>query len=267
MNEPILTDEDIQAWAVWQRVAATNAKTSRYKFRRDRAIAAVEQFASVHPCAIVSWSGGKDSTCVAHMVRVLVGINGPVMSIRDDVDYPDTVPYMERLATAWQIDVDYVTPPFSVKEWVRDHINDAASDFHSNTSFLATASFYDLVKKYAAERGLPGTYLGLRADESKGRRMNRAMRGLSYLKRDGEAICQPIADWQGIDVFSYLWEHGIEVLPRYRACADRDPTRIREDGWLVGIHALEGEMCYLRRYYPSLYREMCAICPTARRYT
>lgn len=45
-----------------------------------------------------------------------------------------------------------------------------------------------------------------------------------------------------------------------------DPARIRVAWWLPAGHTADGQVAWLRRYYPSLYRQLTAWMPDARMY-
>lgn len=73
--------------------------------------------------------------------------------------------------------------------------------------------------------GCAGYMIGMRASESGPRRMNIAMRGLSYEKRDGQSIALPIGHWQAEDVWAVLVARGLPWLRIYDAAPDRHRAR------------------------------------------
>lgn len=61
-----------------------------------------------------------------------------------------------------------------------------------------------------------GTIIGLRKEESKGRRINYYLRGKEYYnKRELSNILQPIINWNILDVFSYAYTEKIPIMPIY----------------------------------------------------
>lgn len=265
-GEPILTPEDHRIWVAWQRQALAHAKTNLHRTRIDRAKAVVLQVAQTHPSAYLTWSAGKDSTAMVHFVRVACGIDAAAMSVKDDLDYPGEEDYLRRWADAWDVRLSIVRPSFFLQSWLADHASEvsALEDLHSRSAEFSQAAFYRPIADYAESRGLPGVYLGLRSEESHGRRMNRATRGPQYTKRGGETVCTPIVDWKGIDVYAYLFTHGIDPLPVYRCVALHDsPDRVRKSWWLPGAHSRKGGVVWLRTYYPSLYAKLCRLLPDA----
>lgn len=269
MTEPRLTPEDRRIWDAWRRQALTHARTRRHLGRVESARREIERMAERRPDAYVAWSAGKDSTALVHLVRVECAVPGRVMAVKDDLDFPGEEEYLRELADAWGVDLDILRPPFSLQAWLAEHAADieADEDLHSRSAAFSKAAFYAVVRAYRESMGAPGVYLGLRAEESRGRALNRYQRGRTYQKADGEVVCQPLADWTGIDVYAYLLSRGIDLLPMYRCVRLHErPDRVRKSWWLPGASTRHGGMVWLRAYYPSLYRRLCELLPDAGRH-
>jgi len=262
--EPRLTDEDRRIWHQWVRAARRWATTRLHRSRVERTRRIVEEFHTNHPDAYVAWSAGKDSTAMTHLIADVVG---PVraMSIKDDLDFPGEEDYLRRHAEAWGVRLDIVRPP-SLQAWLRDHADEigAADDVHSRAAGLSRVGFYPLIEEYDRSTGTRAKYLGLRAEESHGRKMHRAKRGAIYTKTNGEVVCQPICDWRGIDVYAYLLSRNIDLLPLYRCVRLHDaPERVRKSWWVPGAHAQFGQGTWLRTYYPGLFQLLEDLLPGA----
>lgn len=265
MSEPCLRPEDHAAWARWQIVARRHARTLQHLASVDRAKRIVAECLARTPNAAVMWSGGKDSTVLTHLVCVEMGRRElPVYSEKDDLDFPGERAYVEQLASSWAIDLRIIVPSMSPLDWVRAHRAELAAgdDLHSRAAGLSKECFYRVVEDATSQH--TAILLGLRQEESRGRRMNRAKRGPTYRKRSGQWVCCPIVDWTGLDVMTYLAAREIEPLPLYRCIAfahASEPWRVRKSWWLPGQGANMGQMAWLRHYWPSLYiqaRELVA---------
>lgn len=264
MGEPHLTAEDERIWAMWRRVCLAHARTSVHRRRVERARREVLVMAERCPDAYVGWSAGKDSTALMHLVRVECGVAARAMAVKDDLDFPGEVAYLQRYATEWGVSLHVLYPPFSLQQWLRDHPTSIGDDLHSRGSAFSDAAFYDLIEAFRLEHGTPGVYLGLRKDESRGRLLNRARRGLTYRKKSGEVVCQPIADWSGLDVHAYLLSRNIEMLHVYRCVRFAEsPDRIRKSWWVMGEHVARGAGVWLKSYYPSLWDKLRDLIPDA----
>lgn len=207
---------------------------------------------------VVAWSGGKDSTVLSHLA-LSVDPTIQLVSEKDDLDYPGEEAYVTGLAASWGAALDIVRPPISPAQWVAEHSHEigVCDDFHSRAAGLSKACFYDVMEEYNASRDL--VFLGLRAAESKGRQRNRMANGVTYTRKDGTTICNPLSDWTGLDVFTYLFTHGIEPLHVYRCVGfmhQREPWRIRKSWWIPGSAGRHGGISWLRRYYPSLFARL-----------
>lgn len=211
------------------------------------------------------WSGGKDSTVLSHLV-LQVEPSIQLVSEKDDLDYPGEEAYVSDLARSWGASLTIVRPDISPSQWIAEHAHElrADADLHSRAAGLSKTCFYGVVERATADRG--AIFLGLRAAESKARNVSRAANGTTYRRKSGQWTCCPLADWTGLDVFAYLESHGIEALHVYRCVGfrhEREPWRVRKSWWLPGAAGRHGGVAWLRRYYPSLFRQLLAWFPRA----
>lgn len=273
--EPLLTKEDVAAWDCWRRTALVHSETAAYRRAVDRSRRVVAGVLESNSSTAVMWSAGKDSTALAH----LVGTMNPgqvTVSEKDDLDYPGETEYVTTYAQDWSLDLEIVTPAKSPREWIAEnaHLLDADGDFHSRAAGLSKECFYGLVEEANAKRD--AIFLGLRKGESRGRMMNRVTRGLVYDKKptrwnpSGLRVCNPIGDWSGHDVYAYLFANDIDPLHVYRCIwfnHAEEPWRVRKSWWIPGADSRWGGIAWLRRYYPSLFRQLTEWWPDARRFS
>lgn len=266
MIEPVLTDDDREVWRNWTDAAAMHARTQSFARRIDSARRLLDRVHAQTPDTAVSWSGGKDSTVMTHLCCVLHGLPWQVYSEKDDLDYPGEREYVESLGRAWGLRLEILTPSFSCAEWVRERspLMHAGDDIHSRSAGLSKAAFYPLMD--AADRRHACMAIGLRSEESGQREHLRKAKGLYYALKNGRRRVLPIADWRAIDVYAYAVAHGIDLLPVYQCVAfmhRAEPWMIRKSWWLPGTSARHGQIAWLRRYWPSLYRQLRAWMPHA----
>ncbi len=269
LDEPILTAEDRRIWAKWKRVCLLHARTAPYRRRVERARATVREMYSRCPHAYVSWSAGKDSTAMTHLVAQVIP-DVRAFSIKDDCDYPGERKYVTELARAWGVQLDIVAPSFSLQQWLKDHDAEFGEDLHSRGVEFSDLAFYSLLEEYRTANGSPGTYIGLRKAESENRERNRAFNGLIYKRRGVEVICQPICDWSDVDLFAYLFDNGIEPFHVYRCVRMAEsPALVRKSWWLPPGNTswAENTHCvWLKTYYPSLFNKLRDIMPSVTRF-
>lgn len=265
VTEPILDAHD---HAVWARLMIQARRRAR-SLEHQRLVAAAHRITerclqqSEHPA--VMWSGGKDSTAMSHLV-LEVDPTVALVSEKDDLDYPGEENYVTELAEHWGAKLKIIRPDISPSQWIADHAHELRpdADFHSRAAGLSKACFYRVVERATAGRG--AIFLGLRAAESKARTVSRAVNGTLYRRKSGQWTCCPLADWTGLDVFAYLATHGIEPLHVYQCVGfmhKREPWRVRKSWWLPGASGRHGGVAWLRRYYPSLYRQLIEWFPRA----
>ena len=263
-NEPILTAEDLRLWALWKRTCRAWAQTPEHIARVGRARKTLLAFAGSSGAWRLMWSGGKDSTVMVHLAAN-AGI-GPVhaVSVKDDLDFPGEKEYLLELAGRWAVDLEVLHPPMSLIAHVVAHEDCYAvgGDIHGREADLSRVAFYPILREHHVEHGPYDIVLGLRSEESRGRKANRAVRGLIYRKKDGQSVCQPIADWRDLDVYAYLIANEVPILPLYRCVRLAEaPGRVRKSWWLPGKAATQGGTIWLRTYYPSLFAKLRRMLP------
>lgn len=279
------------------RAAREHARTQAFARRVERARAAMcealaqPEVAGASRRPGISWSAGKDSTVMTHLVVVLAGAGRAVevVSEKDDLDYPGEREYVEGYAAAWGADLEILTPAVSPRAWIEEAAARGEitcfDDIHTRAAGLSKTCFYGLME--ASNAGRPLVCLGLRREESSIRThvatkaVMAAMKrraagdagprsGLTYWhKGEGQWRCLPVAEFSGIDVYAYLARYEIEPLPVYRCLGlmhREKPWLLRKSWWLPGGQTANGQVAWLRRYYPSLYRQLCAWMPDATRF-
>lgn len=271
MNGPLLSAEDVRVWDGWRRTFGLHTRTLGYRRAVDSAkrIAARALDGAASP--MVSWSGGKDSTALTHLLRVELGADVLAVSEKDNLDYPGEEDYVRDLATAWALRLKIVRPPISPMAWLLERRGQlsAGEDMHSRSAGLSQTCFYGVMEQ--ANEGHDVVFWGLRAEESGRRRALLSRKGASYTLTGGLRRVAPLAAWTGLDVFSYLHAHDIEPLSVYRCCGflpehRLKPWLIRKSWWIPGAHAKDGWAAWLKRYWPSLFDRLSDLTYDARCY-
>lgn len=123
------------------------------------------------------------------------------------------------------------------------------------------------IRRLVEARGFDGVALGLRAEESHGRRMNAQVRGAIYqYKRDGLWACQPIWDWSYDDVWAYIVSAELPYCAVYDRLWDAPEADQRLSYWAGETKRRHGRYAWLKRNYPELFNELAARIPEARNY-
>lgn len=270
MTEPLLRSDDLACWDRWQRVFALHSRSEDHHRAVDQAkrIASRELDRAASPQ--VSWSAGKDSTALTHLITMGLGAKHVrVVSEKDDLDYPGEELYVTELAKSWGAQLEILRPPVSPLEFIqrRAALMSFGDDIHGRSAPLSKVCFYGVME--AANVGRDLIMMGIRAEESGRRRKLNMVRGDAYTVASGARHAHPLMHWRGLDVYAYLQTHGVDVLPVYRCLAfmhSREPWRIRKSWWLPGSSAGHGQVAWLRRYWPSLWEKVRHLFPDARAY-
>lgn len=267
MGEPILTSEDRRKWDFWEASCRAHARSALHAKRVEEAMTTVAEMQAHHPEAYIALSGGKDSTAMCFLLAKM-GLRPRVVTVHHDMHWPDMLPHCkavcERLGMPWEVAENALS-------W-RDFIGSRKGVLDPTEAALGAggkglrSSRREAMMVYPQRWNYPGVYIGLRKDESKGRRMNYAVRGTIYERAEGQArhvVCQPLARWSVLDVGAFLFAEEAPWLDAYRCCRlHGSPGDIRTGSMIPYEHATRGAVVWMKTYYPSLFHELCGLFPT-----
>jgi len=247
MDGNALNKHDIFRWRL-------HAKSDGYRRHLDYAIQAI--YAS-QKCgkSILSWSAGKDSTAMVHLVKTLYP-KIPIMIQFDDCDWPEKREYVKQVTQTQGWPYHAVEPNFSVWEKLLS-CQIGFENICSQSHGVTQDSFISLLNAKQNELGCSVVFLGLRSQESHSRYLNLAKRGELYQLKNGEWRCCPLGRWTTEDVFAYHVIHDIEINPCYFNNRFFHPEEIRLSWALptpTGIRY--GDMQHIRFYYPEQYQRL-----------
>jgi len=210
----------------------------------------------------VAWSGGKDSTCVAHLANTIIP-NVPIVWFNSGLEFPDTEPYINRIAEQYNFNLRiYKVSPTALEvlkntgAWDHDSIiNPDVSNIHKILITMPSDAAHGIFGE--------GELSGLRAEESAGRRVLLSKDNGAYSRLDGSKVYAPIWSWSGEQVDGYLASNSIEINPVYQKLENVGaPKRAQRVGLTVdGNNPDFGRYTYLRLAYPDLWNELCSVLP------
>lgn len=224
------------------------------KHRRnvERSIAVIDEASAIGKIG-VSFSGGKDSTCVLDLVRRVVP-DAPGAFFDSGSEMPET------LAMVAHVDAETILPRMSMLEmaryagwWGYAKPVDHGCPFDAKTVLVEEPS-----EAFVVRRGLRVIAHGVRAEESRARAKHVASRSDLYQGSDRTWYLMPIAHWSINDVWAYIAARGLRYHASYDAMTDarvpREAQRVagllgeRGGGW--GRHEI------LRRSHPEIFRAL-----------
>lgn len=201
-------------------LALEHARTDDHRRKVASALRTIHAALSRATMPYVAYTSGKDSLVVGWLVEQVT--RGVTLAWSDDeLEYPETVAIMERLAGdllfvvtsgySWHngwfhpwVDRPFFRDPLPQMVWITEDQDD-----------------------YMARQGHDLTFTGVRAEESRARRDWLAFAagrfdvpGL-YPVRSGTGLrCTPLWDWTTDDVWAYIHAHGLPYNPVYDRLAE-----------------------------------------------
>ncbi len=209
----------------------------------------------------VSFSGGKDSLVTLHLVRSVVP-NVACALFDSGCELPDTLALAEHYgATIIPARLSYLDMARYSGWWGYQDPVDAGCPFDVKAILIDEPSVAFIVR----ER-LSVCAMGLRAQESSGRRMNAKMRGMLYQGADRTWYLCPLADWSTDDVWAYIHSNSLRYHPAYDAMERigiaPDKQRLGMTMGMIGIR--DGSVSVLRKCAPAQFAKLAAEFPMLR---
>lgn len=237
--------------ALWR----LHAKTAAFRKAVLLAESIVRRAAIKCPTLAVCWSGGKDSTAMAHLVRRIVPDAKLVVQF-DDCDWPGKRPYIDEVCGRFHWTIHAVEPDFSVWEAMKQEGNIGNADFCSLRHWITREAFIQPLESAMHLVGARCVCIGLRDLESKTRKINSARRGTVYQLANGSWRCLPMAKWTARDVFAYLILNNIPINPYYLSDPMLHPEDVRLSWAIPVASGCDGGMEKFRRTYPERFRAL-----------
>ncbi len=224
---------------------------------------------------VIAWSGGKDSTVLLHLVRRFTP-EIPVIWNNTGVEFPETWPFIKRMAEEWKLNLHIAKPAPGVTFWscvekygwplfgkdIRSstdhHVGRRLSKRKQKAVGVARMSSYccDHLKELPSKRveeqlGAKVNFVGNLVGESQMRWWAWLDRGeLYYGKKRKRWIVWPLWAWIDDDVWGY---HSRFSLP---FCKLYEMGHKRNGCWPCGmdIGIPENHLSRLRLSHPKLWR-------------
>jgi 3'-phosphoadenosine 5'-phosphosulfate sulfotransferase (PAPS reductase)/FAD synthetase len=225
------------------KIAAFRAHATQTQYQR-RLAALQAMTASLDPDrTYVSFSAGKDSAVIAHACHAA---HPGIAILMIDPGCPTHWTEAER--TAW---LDYAAAQgwnlilFPWDKWGIDLQTESVTDYQARIH----EAMFEPIQRHAQGAGLTCKVMGLRAAESRNRRMSIGVRGDHYEYKDGTCAVLPISSWLTADVWAYIVTNGLPWLSIY------DYLGPEARNGLVGRSGEKfGRLEYLKQHYPDVWR-------------
>jgi len=176
----------------------------------------------------VAWSGGKDSTCLLHLVLEQEP-DIDVMYNDTGVEFPETRAFVEEIASAWQINLHVAKPPPGTFWWCVEKYGFPLLGKRTRSwqeikeiPGIRTSNkccYYCKEKPSrltCRELGIDLLFLGIMAAEGMVRKWGWYERGDFYhVAKEGAWKVHPLSIWTDEDVWEYTRQAELPVWPLY----------------------------------------------------
>lgn len=210
----------------------------------------------------IGFSTGKDSLCVAHLVWQQAPATRAVY-FDAQCAYPESEALLQRMADAGRPIVKWpASEPFL------DTLKRLGLDDPRLERETMRTTVWEPIKTLLAHYHFDGVALGLRSEESCGRRKLAQVRGeLFWQQRDGLWECLPVIGWRYSDVWAYIVSHELDYCHTYDRLWDMPERLQRLSYWAGESERHRGRYAWLKKNYPDLWNRLVAELPAAREFT
>lgn len=242
-----------------------HARSPAFRRRVDRALRLISEHVEAGHVIGVSFSGGKDSTVLLDLVRRVVP-DVPAAFFDCSCELRQTYDIVRHYG------IDVIETEISLIDLCKAGGYWGYRDEEVDIDLDIDFSYWlidEPAKHFAESYGLDTIALGLRAGESKARRLNAVSRGELYMTKVGRWHLCPLAYWSDADVWAYIADRGLAYNAAYDCMAElgipRQEWRISS---LLGADAAtHGRFARLRQIDPNAYNRLASVFPMIARYT
>ena len=234
-----------------------HAKRASYQAKLPKAKELISTALSQMNNPYLSFSGGKDSLVMLHMVLA----QKPDISVvywDAGASYPDTDQFLAQISKEWNFElIRFKTKPILAvfREYGLAH-----PQIEQKTMI---ATVYEPIKQLLNEYGFDGVFVGLRKEESYGRKQLITYRGPLFKAR-GILECLPVAYFTVEDIWAYITTHNIPYNSVYDRTTMRLRNEIRVSYWCGESLRRRGRFMWLKKEYPELYNKFASEFPEVR---
>lgn len=222
---------------------------NKINYKEKEALKIIEQFLKQVKKPYIAFSGGKDSTVMLHLISRLTK-NIDVFTECNDLDFPDKMELCDKL-----IDI------CKIKNYYTGHTE--------RINLVDGSGWFQCVKEFVEDGNYDGLFMGLREEESKGRRINIYKKGLiyNYSKNNKNMnklrCCLPLGFWKAEEIFTYIIKYNLPYHKIYDCDDFKKPHDIRFS-WTFDI---TNNLCKIddnaiiiyKKYFPDVFNNLCFI--------
>lgn len=237
-----------------------HSKTKGYQRKLDQAREIVREALEQVSKPYVALSSGKDSSVAAHLVWEQQP-DVPAVYFDADCAFPESSELLDR-----------VEEQHTIIRWKTEPLLDTFERLGGPTAqgigrATMESTVYAPVRSLLEAYSFDGVFLGLRSEESEGRKKSTQVHGSLYrYKRDGVLRCLPVAHWSYEDIWACIISQELD----YNRAYDRMDMLPQEDRrisyWAGETKVRYGRWVWLKCEYPDLFNRFAQRFPEVREF-
>lgn len=206
----------------------------------------------------IAFSTGKDSSVACDMA-LKMDANIDVVYFDANCGFPDTYRILDKFKAEGKHVVIRET-----KDWF-DIVRDAGGYGTQNLEYITMQeTVVKPIKEMVEELGYDSMIVGLRAEESIGRRAFANVYGHHHhSKKYGIVHINPLLKWRYMDIWAYIVSNAIDYNKTYDLLWNAPETSQRISYWAGESNMGDGRWVWLRINFPQLYYKLLAFYPQA----
>jgi len=238
----------------------SHAKLDVFKRKVEQAQNLVEKALKQMDRPYCAFSTGKDSQVASHLVW---SVNPNIPGVYWDADcaYPESYEYLDLIAQERTIIKWKCEPMLDTFERL------GGPDAPGIENATMKSTVYDPLKELLAKYHFDGVFVGLRAEESRGRANSIKYDGtLWQYKRDDVLRCLPVAHFSYKDIWAYIVSCNLPYNRIYDKMWNMYEREQRVSYWAGESNRSMGRWYLLRTQYPELWNKFAARFPEVRQF-
>jgi phosphoadenosine phosphosulfate reductase len=253
----------MQDWEREQYLLHSQMRQFKNKVQQSKEI--IKKALEITEKWVISCSFGKDSIVLLDLVYHIK----PCKVIMSDSGYqlPETYKTREEVEKKFKFKTLILPQLMPFEQFLKEFGLPGINRTEAQHKKVVEATKKHRLDDFAKENGAKGIFWGLRAEESRGRKMLLGKHHTYYNNSRDTWFSAPLYNWTANDIWAYIISNDLPY-PEFYDYQDCGKTRdwIRNTSWTSTDGANEGRIIWLKKHYPQLYLRLEKEFPEIRQY-